>query len=69
MATDDAQKLFFEPDGGIPNSRLPLVFWQGRLPREARSGECGDGAVPAERLAGNLGLYRLSVLAFPHARP
>ena len=28
----------FEPDGGIPNSRLPLVFWRGRLPNEARSG-------------------------------
>jgi uncharacterized protein YjlB len=39
MATDDAQKLFFEPDGGIPNSRLPLVFWKDLLPPEARNGE------------------------------
>jgi uncharacterized protein YjlB len=37
MPTDDARTLFFEADGGIPNSRLPLVFWKGRLPQDARS--------------------------------
>ena len=29
----------FEPDGDVPNSSLPLLFWKGRLPAEARSGE------------------------------
>lgn len=28
-----------EPDDGIANSRLPLAFWKGRLPVEARDGE------------------------------
>jgi uncharacterized protein YjlB len=36
---DGGAELFpFDPDGGIPNSRLPLVFWRGRLPPEARDG-------------------------------
>lgn len=38
MIDGDAQTHLFEPDGGIPNSRLPLVLWRGRLPREARGG-------------------------------
>lgn len=29
----------FNPSGGIPNNRLPLVIWKGGLPPEARSGE------------------------------
>ncbi len=35
----EPQILTFEPDGGIPNSSLPLVFWRGRLPAAQRSGE------------------------------
>lgn len=38
MAESDATIQMFEPDGGIPNSRLPLVFWRNRLPKEARGG-------------------------------
>ena len=33
-----AELFHFELDDGIPNSRLPLVFWRGRLPGEAREG-------------------------------
>lgn len=28
-----------QPDDGVPNSPLPLAFWKGRLPAEARDGE------------------------------
>jgi uncharacterized protein YjlB len=35
----EAQRFFFEPEGGIPNSRLPLVFWKGRLPQDCRDGQ------------------------------
>lgn len=28
----------FQPDGGIPNSNLPLVLWKGRLPIGTRDG-------------------------------
>jgi uncharacterized protein YjlB len=34
----EPQTFRFEPDEGIPNNSLPLVFWKGRLPGEARSG-------------------------------
>ena len=34
----EAELFHFDPDNGIPNSRLPLVFWRGRLPSEARDG-------------------------------
>jgi len=34
----EAQTFRFEAGAGIPNSRLPLVFWRGRLPAVARSG-------------------------------
>ena len=37
-ALENAELFHFEPDGDIPNSGLPLVFWRGRLPREARDG-------------------------------
>ena len=38
--TDAAiETLRFEPDGGIPNSRLPLVLLRAALPAEARRGE------------------------------
>lgn len=36
---DDAILHVFGSDDGIPNSRLPLVFWKGRLPDNARNGE------------------------------
>ncbi|GLS28800.1 Uncharacterized protein YjlB [Mesorhizobium albiziae] len=35
----DAILHVFQPNGGIPNSVLPLAFWKGRLPIQARSGE------------------------------
>jgi uncharacterized protein YjlB len=35
----DAQTHLLEPEGGIPNSRLPLVFWKGRLPQGSRDGD------------------------------
>lgn len=34
----EAQTFRFEPDEGIPNSSLPLVYWKGRLPASARGG-------------------------------
>jgi uncharacterized protein YjlB len=34
----EAQTKIFEPNGGIPNSRLPLVFWKDRLPLAVRGG-------------------------------
>lgn len=37
MASEPRTKIF-NPDGGIPNSRLPLVFWKDRLPLAARDG-------------------------------
>ena len=36
---NQAELHHFLPDGGIPNSGLPLLFWKGRLPVEARGGE------------------------------
>lgn len=36
--SDKAELHVFEPDGGIPNSRLPLILWRGRLPIAARNG-------------------------------
>ncbi len=33
-----AETHLFAPDGAIPNSPLPLAFWSGRLPHEAREG-------------------------------
>lgn len=38
MTVPGATLHTFEPDGGIPNSVLPLAFWRGRLPAEARDG-------------------------------
>jgi uncharacterized protein YjlB len=29
----------FEPDGGIPNSPLPLALWKARLPQAGRDGQ------------------------------
>ena len=33
-----AELFRFDAGGGIPNSKLPLVLWRGRLPHEAREG-------------------------------
>jgi uncharacterized protein YjlB len=38
MLMTEATTYLFEPDGGIPNSSLPLAFWRARLPREDRAG-------------------------------
>ncbi len=40
MASEQAgAELFrFDAGGGIPNSKLPLVLWRGRLPHKAREG-------------------------------
>jgi uncharacterized protein YjlB len=35
----EPQILIFAPDGGIPNSRLPLLFWRGRLMASEADGE------------------------------
>jgi uncharacterized protein YjlB len=39
MPQSDPTLHLFEPDNGMPNSRLPLAFWRGRLPAGQRSGE------------------------------
>ncbi len=36
---NEPQSFVFPPDGGIPNSRLPLLFWRGRLPQSEADGE------------------------------
>jgi uncharacterized protein YjlB len=41
--TDEPRTFRFEPDDGIPNNSLPLVFWKGRLPEAARSGSAATG--------------------------
>jgi uncharacterized protein YjlB len=38
MGGNDMALHSFEPDGGIPNSALPLILWRGRLPKEMRGG-------------------------------
>src|SRR4051812_5423515 len=53
----------FEPDGGIPNSRLPLVFWRGRLPTAARS---GTAAMALFRRNGWQGTWVYTVFPYWH---
>lgn len=45
-------ELGFEAAGGIPNSRLPLVLWRGRLPAEARNGEAASALYRANGWGG-----------------
>lgn len=53
----------FKPWGGIPNSRLPLVFWRGRLP----AGVSGGDAVSAlYRRNGWAGTWIYGVFPFWH---
>jgi uncharacterized protein YjlB len=58
-----AEQFHFDPDGGIPNSRLPLAFWRGRLPSEAR-----DGGVATQlfRKNGWRGTWVSNVLPYWH---
>ena len=53
----------FEPDGGIPNSRLPLAFWPGRLPSDARD---GAAATALFRQNGWQGTWVYTVFPFWH---
>jgi uncharacterized protein YjlB len=58
-----AQQHLFEPDGGIPNSRLPLVFWRERLPASARS---GTAATALYRKNGWQGTWVYTVFPYWH---
>jgi uncharacterized protein YjlB len=58
-----AELFHFDRDGGVPNSRLPLVFWRGRLPREARD---GAAAGVLFRRNGWQGTWVSNVLPFWH---
>lgn len=51
------------PDGGIPNSPLPLAFWRGRLPDTARDGEA---ACVLYRRNGWTGTWVYTVYPFWH---
>lgn len=42
----------FEPQGGIPNSDLPLLLWKGRLPAECREGEAACALYRKNRWGG-----------------
>jgi uncharacterized protein YjlB len=63
MTITDAVLQTFEADGGIPNSRLPLVFWRDRLPAEARS---GTAATALFRRNGWRGTWVYTVFPFWH---
>jgi uncharacterized protein YjlB len=58
-----AETHLFAPAGGIPNSPLPLVFWRGRLPREAHGGEA---ACALYRKNGWTGTWVYTVYPFWH---
>jgi len=58
-----AQQHLFEPDSGIPNSRLPLVLWRGRLPASARS---GSAATALYRRNGWQGTWVYTVFPYWH---
>lgn len=59
----EPQILTFEPDDGIPNSRLPLLFWRGRL----AAAEVGGEAVCARyRRNGWQGTWIYTVFPFWH---
>jgi uncharacterized protein YjlB len=53
----------FEPGTGIPNSRLPLAFWRGRLPAAHRS---GDQATALYRRNGWRGTWVYTVFPYWH---
>jgi len=53
----------FEPDGGVPNSRLPLAFWRSRLPADARSGPAANALF---RKNGWQGTWVYTVFPFWH---
>ena len=53
----------FEPDGGVPNSRLPLAFWPGRLPADARNGPAANALF---RKNGWQGTWVYTVFPFWH---
>ncbi|MGI6856696.1 hypothetical protein [Mesorhizobium sp. 1B3] len=53
----------FEPQGGIPNSDLPLLLWKGRFPVECREGEA---ACALYRKNGWAGTWVYTVYPFWH---
>ena len=67
-----AELFRFDADGGIPNSKLPLVLWRGRLPRQARDGAVAGalfrGAVARALFRGNgwQGTWVSNVLPYWH---
>ena len=61
MAEATLQTL--EPDNGIPNSKLPLAFWRGRLPKDARS---GSAATALFRKSGWQGTWVYTVFPYWH---
>ncbi|MDW6020721.1 hypothetical protein SAZ10_02985 [Mesorhizobium sp. BAC0120] len=63
MAGNDVMLQVFEPDGGVPNSELPLVFWRGRLPGSTRS---GSAATALYRKNGWQGTWVYTVYPFWH---
>lgn len=63
MAESNATIHVFEPDGGIPNSRLPLVFWRGRLAKDARG---GTAATALYRRNGWQGTWVYTVFPYWH---
>lgn len=63
QANDDATLRRFDPDGGIPNSKLPLVFWKGRLPEDMRN---GGAATALYRRNGWQGTWVYTVFPYWH---
>jgi uncharacterized protein YjlB len=59
----EAELFHFDLDGGIPNSRLPLAFWRGRLPADARG---GSAATALFRKNGWHGTWVSNVLPYWH---
>ena len=59
----NAELHHFKPSGGIPNSRLPLVFWRKRLPAGISG---GDAVVELYRRNGWTGAWVSNVLPFWH---
>jgi len=63
LPTEAPELHVFSEDGGIPNSRLPLVLWRGRLPAEAREGQA---ACALYRRNGWSGTWVYTVYPFWH---